>query len=126
MRGAAPGADVIFVAHAALHNDTPFTDSTFVADAFDYIFAQAAARGQPCVVNMSNSDNQGPHDGTMLGERFLDNLLLTPGRAITLSAGNSNNTGAHAAGTVSCRRHVESGPELSQPHRQRKSTNRER
>jgi hypothetical protein len=49
---------------------------------------------------MSNSDNQGAHDGSSLGEQFLDNLLLIPGRAITLSAGNSNNTASHAAGTV--------------------------
>ena len=61
---------------------------------------RASQLGQPCVVNMSASDNQGPHDGTTLGERFLDNLLLTPGRAITVSAGNSNNTGSHAAGTI--------------------------
>jgi subtilisin family serine protease len=99
-RGAAPGADIIFVANAAVHDQTPLTDSTFVADAFRYIFDRAAARGQPCVVNMSNSDNQGPHDGTTLGEQYLDNLLVTPGRAITLSAGNSNTTAAHAAGKV--------------------------
>jgi len=51
-------------------------------------------------VNLSASDNQGPHDGTTLGEQFLDGLLTVPGRAIALSAGNSTNTNAHAAGTV--------------------------
>lgn len=98
--GAAPGAGIIFVASAAAHDETPITENTFVLDGIAYIFAQAVALNQPCVVNMSNSDNQGAHDGTSLGERFLDNLLVTPGRAIVLSAGNSNNTASHAAGIV--------------------------
>ena len=102
--GAAPKADVIFVAGAvataAEHDETPYADNTFVLDAFRYIFAHATALGQPCVVNLSNSDNQGAHDGTSLGEQFLDNLLLTPGRAIVLSAGNSNTSASHAAGNV--------------------------
>lgn len=98
--GAAPGANIIFVANPGLQNSNLLSDSSFVADAFAYIFARAALLGQPCVINMSNSDNQGPHDGSTLGEQFLDNLLLTPGRAITLSAGNSNNTSAHAAGSI--------------------------
>jgi subtilisin family serine protease len=98
--GGAPGADIIFVASPGLQNTGLLADTAAMADAFAYIFARATQLGQPCVVNMSNSDNQGPHDGTTLGEQFLDNLLLTPGRAITISAGNSNGTSAHAAGTV--------------------------
>jgi Subtilase family len=98
--GAAPGAGIIFVRNAGAAGTALFGDSAGMADAFAYIFARAAALGQPCVINMSQSDNQGPHDGTTLGEQFLDGLLATPGRAITLSAGNANNTGSHAAGTV--------------------------
>lgn len=98
--GGAPGADIIFVASPNLQNTGLLTDTAAMADGFAYIFARATQLGRPCVVNMSNSDNQGPHDGTTLGEQFLDNLLLTPGRAITISAGNSNGTSAHAAGAV--------------------------
>jgi hypothetical protein len=98
--GAAPAADIIFVACPNLFDTGLLADNTHMADAFSYIFARATQLGQPCVINMSTSDNQGPHDGTTLGERFLDDLLLTPSRAITLSAGNSNNTAAHAAGNI--------------------------
>ena len=42
---------------------------------------------RPCVVNMSLGDNLGPHDGTSLLERGLDNLLGGPGRAFVKSAG---------------------------------------
>jgi subtilisin family serine protease len=98
--GAAPAADIIFVAQGGSDSKLPFGDSAGMADAFAYIFARASQLGKACVINMSASDNQGPHDGQLLGEQFLDNLLLTPGRAITLSAGNSNGTSAHAAGKV--------------------------
>ncbi|MCP3141050.1 S8 family serine peptidase [Pyxidicoccus xibeiensis] len=98
--GAAPAADLVFVRQQGTAGTALFGDSVGMADAFAYIFARAAQLGQPCVINMSASDNQGSHDGMVLGEQFLDNLLLTPGRAITLSAGNSNNTGSHAAGNV--------------------------
>lgn len=98
--GGAPDADIIFVASPNLQNTGLLTDTAAMADGFAYIFARATQLGRPCVINMSNSDNQGPHDGTTLGEQFLDNLLLTPGRAITISAGNSNGTSAHAAGAV--------------------------
>jgi subtilisin family serine protease len=98
--GAAPGSGIIFVRQSAAAGTALFGDSVGMADAFAYIFARATQVGQACVINMSASDNQGPHDGMTLGEQFLDNLLLTPGRAITLSAGNSNNTASHAAGNV--------------------------
>jgi hypothetical protein len=99
--GAAPEADIIFVSYRKQFEITGFADSVDVTDGFAYIFARASQLGKPCVVNLSNSDNQGPHDGTTLGEQFLDGLLLTPGRAITLSSGNSNGTSSHAAGSVS-------------------------
>lgn len=98
--GAAPNASIIFVRPLGVFLTSLAADNTAVLDAFAYIFARASQLGQACVVNLSSSDNQGPHDGTTLGEQFLDNLLLTPGRAITLSAGNSNNTASHAAGNV--------------------------
>ena len=45
-----------------------------------------------CVALMANSDNLGPHDGSLLGERFLDELLLLPGRAVVLTTGNLNHS----------------------------------
>jgi len=99
--GAAPAADIIYVKSPNLFDTGVLADTTYMADAFSYIFARAAKLGRPCVVNMSISDDQGPHDGSRAGEHLLDDLLLLPGRAITLSAGNSNNTRSHAAGNLS-------------------------
>lgn len=101
--GAAPEADIIFVRPKSFTGTNLLLNSSFVADAFRYIFARAAhpAPGKACVVNLSYSTDVGPHDGTTPMEVFLDRVLATPGRAITLSAGNENGQKIHATGMVS-------------------------
>lgn len=106
-RGAAPGADLIYVRLKRLDPEGVTVDHTQVFDAFEYIFARAAqlrtTQGQPkrgCVVSMSLGDLQGPHDGTTLGELHLDTLLAQPGRAVTVPAGNWNGNWRHARGQV--------------------------
>jgi subtilisin family serine protease len=98
--GAAPNADIIFVRNRGVAGITRLSDSTNLADACSYIFNQAAALAEPCVINISQSDDQGPHDGSLLSQEFLDNLIDLPGKAITLSAGNSNGNNSHASGIV--------------------------
>ncbi len=100
-RGVAPAADFIFVqnnSQSRLSNYI-FMDNTEAMDGFSYIFRKAGSK--PCVVNMSRTDNMGPHDGTTLGEQFLDELLNEQkGRAITISAGNMNRYGLHGKAQV--------------------------
>lgn len=87
--GAAPDAELQLYA-IGLHDERRFADTSEVHVAFDAAFKDAA--GAPCVALMANSDNLGPHDGSLDGEVFLDELLLLPGRAIVLTAGNQNHT----------------------------------
>jgi subtilisin family serine protease len=96
--GMAPEADLIIVANTI--GATGLGDSANTLDAANYIFAQAAALGRPCVINLSQGDYLGPHDGTSLLERGIDNLLATRGRAFVKSAGNALQDAAHAQGTV--------------------------
>ncbi len=98
--GAAPNADIIFVRNGGTADLARTSDNTFIADACSYVYAQATALGQPCAINISQSDDQGPHDGSLLGQEFLDNLINQPGRVLTLSAGNSNAANSHASGVV--------------------------
>jgi subtilisin family serine protease len=97
--GVAPEADIIIVADNANGNEGLGTSANTL-DAVNYIFQQAAARTQAAVVNMSLGDNLGPHDGTSLLERGLDNLLGGPGRAFVKSAGNAGAARIHAQGNV--------------------------
>ena len=99
-RGGAPDAGIIYVRVARLDPLAATADHTQVLEAFAYVFARADFLGMPCVVNMSLGDLQGPHDGTSLGELFLDALVSRAGRAITLSAGNFNGDWRHARGAT--------------------------
>ncbi|MFZ0747752.1 MAG: S8 family serine peptidase, partial [Pyrinomonadaceae bacterium] len=98
--GAAPNADIIFVKNRNVSDVARVSDSTFIADGCSYIYDQADASGQACVINISQSDDQGPHDGSLLSQEFLDNLINQPGRVLVLSAGNSNSANSHASGIV--------------------------
>jgi Subtilase family len=91
--GIAPDADLVLLAVGA-HDEMRFADALDIHSAFSAAFDDHSA---PCVALLANSDNLGPHDGTLGGERALDHWLLTPGRAIVLSAGNLNHSASSAA-----------------------------
>ncbi len=84
--GAAPDAEIIFVKFdfddAAGRN----TDTNII-DGINYIFKRAAVLGRPAVINMSLGSDFGPHDGTSLEERSLDDLA-GPGKIVVVAAGN--------------------------------------
>ena len=98
--GVAPHADIVFVALQGHVAGRPFADSAAVLDAFAYAFDVAKAAGKPCVVNLSASDNLGAHDGSALLEQCIDALLVEPGRAVTLAAGNQGAADKHATASV--------------------------
>jgi len=110
--GVAPKADLIFVniAHDDIDLDEitdlqpgesiNFGNSKMLMEAVEYIFVKAAALGRSAVVNISLGTHGGPHDGSTLAEQWFDGLLEEPGRAITISAGNSHQARSHASGEV--------------------------
>lgn len=101
--GVAPEADIVLVANnrGRATGERGLGDSADTLDAVRYIFDLAATLGRPAVINQSQGDNVGAHDGTALLERGLDNLLGGSGRAFVKSAGNEGARNRHASGTVS-------------------------
>ncbi len=100
--GVAPRADLIFVelATESLQPDESFGNSRRLMEAVKYIFDKASAMGRQAVVNLSLGTFGGPHDGSTPVERWFDELLKTPGRAIVISAGNSHLKRSHASGQI--------------------------
>jgi subtilisin family serine protease len=96
--GVAPEAEIVLVANQV--TTEAMGDSATTLDAIRYIFDVAETLGRPAVINLSQGDNLGPHDGTSLLERGIDNLLGGPGRAMVKSAGNAAAAGVHAGGTL--------------------------
>lgn len=95
--GVAPEADLLVV---ACHSDGSVGDSKTTLAAVKYLLQTAESLKRPIVINLSLGDNLGPHDGTSLLERGIDNLLGRPGQAMVKSAGNAGRDGIHASGTV--------------------------
>jgi subtilisin family serine protease/outer membrane protein assembly factor BamB len=86
--GVAPEADLVIVKDDG--------DLANVIDGVAYIFAVAAAKGEPASVNISLGTNEGPHDGSDMFETMLD-ALTGPGRLISVAGGNeaTNNPTYH-------------------------------
>ncbi len=91
--GMAPEAEIIMV-KADLGTPTEST-AKYVVDGVNYIFRKADSLGKPAVVNLSLGMHNGPHDGTSLFSRALDQLD-GPGRIIVVSAGNEGADTIHA------------------------------
>lgn len=100
--GVAPGADIIFVhiGSGGVAQGNSFGNAKNLMEAADYIFQKAAELNRPAVINFSLGTHGGPHDGSTPAERWFDQLLQTPDRAIVISAGNSWQHRAHTDGTV--------------------------
>lgn len=96
-QGVAPEAELVFVTH---RNDTPIGGSAFVIDAMSYILGQARARSQPVVINLSQGDNLGAHDGSSLLEKAIDFYAEREGVLVVSSAGNERGGRRHARGRV--------------------------
>jgi subtilisin family serine protease len=100
--GVAPEADIAVVANTRgrAAGERGLGDSADTLDAIRYLFDLAASLGRPVVINQSQGDNVGPHDGTSILERGIDNLLGGPGQAMVKSAGNEGARNRHASGTI--------------------------
>ena len=96
--GVAPEADIIMVSNRI--TTAALGDSAGTLDAVKYIFDKATSLGKPVVINQSQGDNLGPHDGTSLLEQGIDNLLVGTGKAVVKSAGNAGEDDIHAQGNI--------------------------
>jgi subtilisin family serine protease len=98
--GVAPEADLIVVANTRgrAQNERGLGDSADTLDAVRYILTLAGDR--PVVINQSQGDNVGPHDGTSLLEVGMANLLGGAGKVIVKSAGNEGERNRHARGVL--------------------------
>jgi subtilisin family serine protease len=99
--GVAPEANLIFVVY---RNDVSIGGSSFVLDALTYILDTAHKKKQPVVINLSQGDTLGAHDGTSLLERAIDNVVDQEGVAVVCSAGNERGGRQHTQGLLTPQR----------------------
>ena len=90
--GMAPGAELVLcdIPTDSLSNEVVIYSAWYIAS-----YAQSV--GKPCVINLSLGNHDGPHDGTGMLPRALDEVSKTTGAIIVASAGNegANNLYIH-------------------------------
>ena len=68
-----------------------------IIDGLSWLSSLADSLKVPCVINMSLGLAEGPHDGTSLTDRAIDNFSKTPGRIVVGAAGNDGAKRTHIA-----------------------------
>ncbi|MGM9869783.1 MAG: S8 family peptidase [Sodaliphilus sp.] len=102
-RGMAPEADIVV---CALGNDM---SEVHVVDGVRYIAQYAASLGNPCVINLSLGNHDGPHDGTGFMARAFDEIADTyPHTVICVAAGNEGAQSLYLHKTISASRPLSS------------------
>lgn len=94
--GVAPEATLVVV---KFDFDGTRNSTISIIDAIDWIFQKAAKLGKPAVINMSLGNDYGPHDGTTLEERSIDDLTGA-GKNVVVAAGNPGATGDDTWGNL--------------------------
>lgn len=96
--GVAPDARLIVVRYDTGGASIGFSNGHI--EALGFIGDRAAELGLPVVVNISNGENSGAHDGTSTVEQSCAEFVRTPDRVIVKSAGNEQGEKRHALFTV--------------------------
>ena len=105
-RGVAPASDLLIV---KLGNNpaSGFPRTTEIMRGVAYAVRKAAEWNMPLVINLSFGNSYGPHDGSSLLERFLDNASEIGRTVICVGSGNDGDTNGHFEGNVNETRSVE-------------------
>lgn len=98
LRGVAAGAELLVVKLANLQNGFPHT--TELMRAATWALRKAQEMGRPLAMNISFGNSYGPHDGSSLLSRFLDNAAESWRTVICVGSGNEGASFGHAAGRL--------------------------
>ncbi|MDO4333084.1 MAG: S8 family peptidase [Eubacteriales bacterium] len=98
LRGVAAGAELLVVKLANLQNGFPHT--TELMRAVAWALRKAQTLGKPIAMNISFGNSYGPHDGSSLLSRFLDNAAESWRTVICVGSGNEGAAFGHAAGRL--------------------------
>ncbi|MBR1931031.1 MAG: S8 family serine peptidase [Lachnospiraceae bacterium] len=98
--GIAPEAELLIV-KLGVPDAYGFPRTTEVMRGVTYALRKAAELQMPLVINLSFGNSYGPHDGSALLERFLDNAAEIGRTVICVGSGNEGNAAGHLAGRIS-------------------------
>jgi len=98
-QGVAFQSDLIVV-KLGVPREEGFPRTTELIQAMDYVVRKALEYQMPVAVNLSFGNTYGPHDGSSLLERFIEDIANTWKSVICIGTGNEGNTAGHTSGVL--------------------------
>ena len=98
-RGVAPESELIIVKMGMVRLDG-FPRTTELMMGIDYVIRKAMELGKPVAINVSFGNTYGPHNGTSLLERYLDDVSGIWKSVICVGTGNEAASAGHTSGIL--------------------------
>lgn len=98
-QGVAYESDLLIV-KLGIPREEGFPRTTELIQALDYVVRKALEYQMPVAINLSFGNTYGPHDGSSLLERFIEDIANTWKSVICIGTGNEGNTAGHTSGTL--------------------------
>jgi len=98
-RGVAFQSELIIV-KLGIPREEGFPRTTELIQALDYVVRKAREYQMPVAVNLSFGNTYGPHDGSSLLERFVEDISNIWKNVICIGTGNEGNSAGHTSGRL--------------------------
>jgi len=98
-QGVAYESDLLIV-KLGIPREEGFPRTTELIQALDYVVRRALEYQMPVAINLSFGNTYGPHDGSSLLERFIEDIANTWKSVICIGTGNEGNAAGHTSGVL--------------------------
>ena len=98
-RGVASESELVIV-KLGTPREGSFPRTTELMQALNYVVDVAVQENKPIVINISIGNTYGPHDGTSLLERFIDDISGFGRAVICIGSGNEGTSAGHTEGIL--------------------------
>ncbi len=90
----------LLVVKLGIPREDGFPRTTELIQALDYVVKKALEYQMPVAINLSFGNTYGPHDGSSLLERFLEDIANIWKSVICIGTGNEGNSAGHSSGVL--------------------------
>ena len=90
----------LLIVKLGIPREEGFPRTTELIQALDYVVRKALEYQMPVAINLSFGNTYGPHDGSSLFERFIEDIANTWKSVICIGTGNEGNAAGHTSGRL--------------------------
>lgn len=90
----------LLIVKLGISREEGFPRTTELIQALDYLVRKALEYQMPVAINLSFGNTYGPHDGSSLLERFIEDIANTWKSVICIGTGNEGSAAGHTSGTL--------------------------